>query len=142
MRGFDGSTIKIGGMGLHNNFPDGANGAQGRFLRFNETNEIKGIQIEYTGYLDDKQDPATALSVGRQLVQQDQVFAVIPNLSQYTPGDYFTQQKVPWFGWGFDATYCSPIPVGRRCTGFGYNGCLIPPDPKRMPDWAASSTST
>ena len=97
-------------MGLHNNFPDGANGAQGRFLRFNETNEIKGIQIEYTGYLDDKQDPATALSVGRQLVQQDQVFAVIPNLSQYTPGDYFTQQKVPWFGWGFDATYCSPTP--------------------------------
>lgn len=133
VRGFDGETIKIGGMGLHNNFPDGANGAQGRFQRFNETNEIKGIKIEYTGYLDDKQDPATALSVARELVQQEQVFAIVPNLSQYTPGDYLTQQKVPWFGWGFDASYCSPSPK-ETLYGFGYNGCLIPPDPKRMPD--------
>ena len=53
-------------MGLHNNFPDGDNGAQGRFQRFNETNEIKGIKIDYVDYLDDKQDPATALSVGRR----------------------------------------------------------------------------
>jgi ABC-type branched-subunit amino acid transport system substrate-binding protein len=133
VRGFDGTTLTIGGMGLHNNFPDGANGAQGRFQRFNETNEIKGIKIDYVGYLDDKQDPATALSVARQLVQQEQVFAIVPNLSQYTPGDYLTQQKVPWFGWGFDASYCSPSPK-ETLYGFGYNGCLIPPDPKRMPD--------
>jgi ABC-type branched-subunit amino acid transport system substrate-binding protein len=133
VRGFDGTTLTIGGMGLHNNFPDGANGAQGRFQRFNETNEIKGIKIDYVGYLDDKQDPATALSVARELVQQEQVFAIVPNLSQYTPGDYLTQQKVPWFGWGFDASYCSPSTSQTRY-GFGYNGCLIPPDPKRMPD--------
>ena len=133
VRGFDGTTITIGGMGLHNNFPDGANGAQGRFKAFNDDNEIKGLKIEYVGYKDDKQDPSTSLQVARELVQQDQVFAIIPNLSQYTPGDYLTQQKVPWFGWGFDASYCSPSP-SQTLYGFGYNGCLIPPDPKRMPD--------
>ena len=66
------------------------------------------------------------------------MFAIVPNLSQYTPGDYLTQQNVPWFGWAFDATYCSPTP-STSLYGFGYNGCLIPPDPKRMPDsrWPA-----
>jgi len=133
VQGFDGSTIKIGGMGIFSSFPDGDVGARARFQRFNDDKEIKGIEIEYTEYLDEKLDPTLALSNARQLVEQDGVFAIIPSLSAVMPGDYLTQRKVPWFGWAFDATYCTESP-SETSYGFGYNGCLVPDDPKRMPD--------
>ncbi|MEX0665154.1 MAG: ABC transporter substrate-binding protein [Acidimicrobiia bacterium] len=133
VQGFDGSTIKIGGIGIFSSFADGDVGARARFQRFNDDKEIKGIKIEYTEWLDEKLDPTLALSAARQLVEQDGVFAIIPSFSAVMPGDYLTQKKVPWFGWAFDATYCTTSP-SETSYGFGYNGCLVPDDPKRMPD--------
>ena len=37
-------------------------GVRGRLKRFNDTNEIPGLKIEYTEFADDKNDPATALT--------------------------------------------------------------------------------
>ena len=84
---------------------------EARFKRFNDTNEIKGVKIKYAEFADDKQDPATALNEARRLVTQDQVFAIVGDVSQFNPVEYFTQQHVPYFGWAFDNTYCSTKPT-------------------------------
>ena len=133
-RGFDGTTVTVGGLGLASNFQPGAsNGAQARIKAFNDDNEIKGVKIEFVGFTDDAQSPATALSETRRLVVQESVFAIVPTLSQYVPGDYVTQQKVPVFGWGFSPAYCSPKPTTKGWA-FGWSGCQNNPEAPVAPD--------
>jgi ABC-type branched-subunit amino acid transport system substrate-binding protein len=133
VRGFDGSTLKLAGIGIGAQFADAGTAAEARIKRFNDTNEIKGVKITWDGFVDDKQDPATALSETRRLVTQDQIFALTADTSQFNPGDYLAQQHVPYFGWAFDATYCSKTP-STKLWGFGYTGCLLNPDPSVLPD--------
>src|SRR6185312_4815698 len=54
VRGFDGTTIKVGSLGIKASLPLVGLGAQARIKRFNDTNEIKGVKLEYTDYADDK----------------------------------------------------------------------------------------
>jgi ABC-type branched-subunit amino acid transport system substrate-binding protein len=133
VRGFDGSTLKLAGIGIGAQFADAGVAAEARIKRFNDDNEIKGVQITWSGFVDDKQDPATALSEVRRLVTQEGVFALTADTSQFNPGDYLKQQHVPYFGWAFDATYCSPKP-STALWGFGYTGCLLNPSPSVLPD--------
>src|SRR5581483_11395952 len=135
VRGFDGTTIKVAGIGIQAQFGQDPIGAKARIKRFNDTNEIKGVKIDYVEFADDKQDQATALSEARRLVTQDQVFAIVGDVSQFNPGDYFKQQHVPYFGFAFDNSYCSSKP-DPTIWGFGFNGCLVPTDPSVMPDGA------
>jgi len=128
VRGFDGTTIKLAGIGIGAQFADAGTAAEARIKRFNDTNEIKGIKLSWAGFADDKQDPATTLSEARRLVTQEQVFAITADTSQFNPGDYFTQQHVPYFGWGFDATYCSHN-ASTTLWGFSFTGCLLNADP-------------
>src|SRR6516165_6772442 len=62
VRGFDGTTVKIAGIGIGAQFADAGTAAEARIKRFNDTDEIKGVKITWDGFVDDKQDPATALS--------------------------------------------------------------------------------
>jgi ABC-type branched-subunit amino acid transport system substrate-binding protein len=133
VRGFDGSTITVAGMGVVTQLPNTAVGAQARIKRFNDTNEIKGIKIKWADFADDKQDPATALSETRRLVTQVGVFALVGDISAYNPGDYLKQQKVPYFGGGFDTTYCSNKP-STDVWGFSDGGCIVPQDPSFLSD--------
>ena len=64
------------------------------------------------------------------------MFAIVPDLSDTNPGAYLNQRHVPYFGWAFDDTYCSPKPT-TALYGFGFNGCLVPAAPKRMPGTVA-----
>jgi ABC-type branched-subunit amino acid transport system substrate-binding protein len=133
VRGFDGTTIKLGGIGIAAQFADAGTAAEARIKEFNDNNEIKGIKLQWVGFADDKQDTATALSETRRLVTQEQVFAITADTSQFNAGDYLTQQHVPYFGWAFDATYCSPTP-STKLWGFGYTGCLLNPAPSKLGD--------
>ncbi|MFN8026784.1 MAG: ABC transporter substrate-binding protein [Acidimicrobiia bacterium] len=133
VRGFDGTTIKLGSMGIAAQFGNIPVGVQARIKQFNDDNEIKGVKLAYTDFADDKGDPTTALSEARRLVTQEGVFAIVGDVSQSNPGDYFKQQQVPYFGWAFDSTYCSHD-ASTQIWGFGYNGCLVPSDPAWMPD--------
>jgi ABC-type branched-subunit amino acid transport system substrate-binding protein len=126
-------TIKVAGMGNASSFGDGAVGAAARFERANEDKEVKGYTVEYADALaDDKTDPAIALTEARRLVTQEQIFALVPDLSVVTPGDYLTQQQIPWFGPGYDNTYCPES--GTMGWGFGTYGCLIRTDAKKLPN--------
>jgi ABC-type branched-subunit amino acid transport system substrate-binding protein len=136
VRGFDGSTIKVAGLAIKSNFAKSDVGAQARFKRFNDDQEIKGVKIDYVEYADSTQDPATGLSESRRLVTQDGVFAIVPDLTSVNPGDYLNQQHVPYFGYGFDNTYCSTKP-STKLYGFSYTGCTIATNPPEVADaWA------
>ncbi len=47
VRGFDGTTITVGGFGIKAQLPTSEDGAAARFKRFNDTNEIKGVKIKF-----------------------------------------------------------------------------------------------
>ena len=64
------------------------------------------------------------------------MFAIVPMVTATGPGDYMNQKKVPYFGWGFDKSYCGP---GDKLYGFGFSGCVLPPDPKKVPDFSAGN---
>jgi branched-chain amino acid transport system substrate-binding protein len=132
-RGFDGKTITVAGIGTLAQFADAEIGAEARFKRFNDTNEIPGIRINFARMADDNGDPATALTEVRRLVTQDRVFAIVPNLSAVNPGSYLKGQHVPSVGEGFDATYCSNA-ASTSVWAFGFNGCLVPDHPLVIPD--------
>ena len=132
-RGFDGTTVKVAGLGISASFPGAEVGARARILKFNETNELPGVKIEYTEFVDDKADPAVALSEARRLVTDTEVFAIVGDVSATNPGDYFKEQHVPYFGWAFDNTYCSND-GDETIYGFGFNGCIAPADPQQAPD--------
>ena len=112
VRGFDGKTITLASMGIASQFAPGIpNGVNARIQAFNDNNEIKGIKLNWTEFVDDKQDVNVSLSEARRLVTQTGVFALVGDVSQTNPGDYFKQQQVPYFGWAFDNTYCSNKPM-------------------------------
>ena len=133
VRGFDGTTIRIASLGIKSQLPGVEAGVQGRIKRFNETNELKGVKIQYAEFADDKLDPATALSEARRLVTEQKVFAIVGDVSANNPGQYLATQHVPYYGYGFDNTYCSDKPV-TNLWAFSFIGCLVPSDPKVLPD--------
>lgn len=135
VRGFDGSTITVAGMGIKAQLPLAETGAQARIKRFNDDNEIKGVKIKYAEFVSDNQDPATSLSEARRLVTQVGIFALVGDISLSNPGEYLTQEKVLNFGGGFDNTYCSPN--GKPTTklwAFGVGGCFTPSNPSFVND--------
>jgi ABC-type branched-subunit amino acid transport system substrate-binding protein len=127
-RGFDGKTITIGGMWSTSNFSGAQIGAQGYINQINKTNYLHGIKIKFAGYVNDNQDPATALSGVRQLVNQYKVFGVVPDLSAVNPGNYLKAQQILYVGGGFDGTYCSTS-VTTSLWGYSSGGCLVPSNP-------------
>jgi len=133
VRGFDGTTIRVASLGIKGQLPSVEVGARGRIKRFNDTNELKGVKIEYVEFADDKLDPTTALNEARRLVTEQKVFAIVGDASANNPGQYLAQQHVPYFGYGFDNTYCSDKP-NPAIWAFSFIGCLVPADPKVLPD--------
>jgi len=135
--GFDGKTIKVSGLVSAANFFDSPIGAQARFKAANDSGELgKGVKIEYGETADDKFDVATSINEARRLVEQNGVFAIVPMVTATGPGAYMNQKKVPYFGWGFDKSYCG---TGGSLYGFGFSGCVLPPDPKKVPDFSAGN---
>jgi ABC-type branched-subunit amino acid transport system substrate-binding protein len=137
VRGFDGTTIKVASLGIKSQLPTVDIGASGRIKRFNDTNEIPGVKLDYVEFADDNQDRATALSEARRLVAQEKVFGIVGDVSSVNPLAYFKQQHVPYFGFAFDDTYCTTKP-DPTVWGFGIDGCLVPNNPKQLADSAGN----
>ena len=102
-----GGKITVAGLGYVQTFSDAGTGAAARFQAANEKKEVKGYTFDYKELADDKNDPNTALSEARRLVTQEGVLAIVPAVSVVTPSDFLTQQQIPWFGVGYDTTYCT-----------------------------------
>ena len=132
-RGFDGKTITIGGIWGTANFSGAEVGVEGYVKQINRTNYLHGIKLKFAGYVNDGNDPATALSGVRQLVNQYKVFAIVPDLSAANPGQYLASQKILYVGGGFDYTYCS-TKVTTSLWGYSIGGCLVPQNPPVVPN--------
>jgi ABC-type branched-subunit amino acid transport system substrate-binding protein len=125
-RGVTDDTITVGGLGYAAFYQDSAVGAQARFDKANNNNEIPGgRKINFIGFRDDGSDQSKNLDEGRKLVQEDQVFAVVPVITPFLgASDFFAQNKTPFIGWGISPGFC------ENPFGFGFTGCLTPEDPK------------
>ncbi|MCU1459827.1 MAG: transporter substrate-binding protein [Actinomycetia bacterium] len=137
VRGYDGSTLKLASLGIKSQLPGVEFGSRARVKRFNDTNEVPGIKLDYTEFANDNLDRATALSEARRLVAEQQIFAIVGDTSSFNPLAYFQQQHVPYFGWAFDSTYCTDKP-DPTLWGFGIDGCLVPDSPKVVGDMASN----
>ena len=87
VRGFDGSTIKIAGYGIKSQLPGTEWGARARVKEFNDSNELKGVKINFLEFDDDGSDPASRCRCTPPR-DPDQVFALVPDVSLQTPGDF------------------------------------------------------
>jgi ABC-type branched-subunit amino acid transport system substrate-binding protein len=133
VRGFDGATVKVAGFGLKAQLGGAEWGAKARIERFNSSNEIPGLKLDFTEFADDGDDPANSLSIARRLVTSDQVFGIVGDVSATNPAPYLTQQQVPYLGAGLDSTYCSPSP-STALWGFSVLGCQVPQNPSHVSD--------
>lgn len=122
VRGVTNTTITVAGLGQSANFADSIKGAQARFDE--ETNGVFGRKIKVTEFADDKNDPNTLLSEAKRLVQQSNVFAVMPlmspNLNNAT-ASFLAQNHVPFMGWGIAQPWC------KNPYAFPFTGCIVPP---------------
>lgn len=125
-RGVTNDTITVGGLGYAAFYSDSAVGAQARFDKANNSNEIPGgRKINFVGFRDDGSDQSKNLDEGRKLVQEDQIFAAVPVITPFLgASDFFSQNKVPYIGWGIASGFCA------NPFGFGFSGCLTPENPK------------
>ncbi len=129
VRGVTPTTIKVGGLGDAQRYVGADIGARARFARENAAGGVNGRTFDYIGFRDDKGVGATNQQLGAQMVEQDQVFAVVPTItSDLGAVKTFTDQKVPCFGWAISSNFCG------NTYGFGFTGCLFPPGGRTTSD--------
>jgi branched-chain amino acid transport system substrate-binding protein len=121
LRGVTDTSITVGGLSQIANFTGIDVGAQARFDRANEEGGVNGRTIDFVGVRDDASDSTQNLNLTRELVESDEVFAVLPVASaNFLPQstDFLADNQTIFMGWGFMPGFCGPY-------GFGFNGCLI-----------------
>src|SRR5919199_4240555 len=121
--GVSSSTITLGGSvplsGIASGYKSVAIGADAYFKYVNDHGGVNGRKIQYK-YLDDEYDPSKALQATRQLVEQDNVFAIFNTLGtedNIAIRDYLKQRGVPQLfaasganTWGHDANAIGYLP--------------------------------
>lgn len=118
-RGVTDDSIKVGGLLSAQFFGDAEAGAQARFDRENDAGGVFGRKIDMIKAADDNFDPNTNIQEARRLVTQEEVFAVVPTATIVLGGaDFLEQQKVPFLGWGIDASFCD------HEYAYGWSGCV------------------
>jgi branched-chain amino acid transport system substrate-binding protein len=126
VRGVTDNQIILGGVAQLTSpagppFPGGFQGAEAVIARVNRQGGINGRKIKFVGAIDDGSDPQKNLSIVKNLVLSDHVFAVVPVISEeFLPAasNFLKAQQVPFFGWGFQPGFCG------NAYGYGFNGCL------------------
>ncbi len=121
-RGITDTTIAIGVIKTGSVFGDVEVGVRARLDRLNAEGGIDGRQIEMVQVIDDAGDPELLLAAARELVETQEVFAIVLASAVPEPPvtDYLSESAVPFFGWGFSPGFCAP-----NDWGFGFNGCLV-----------------
>jgi ABC-type branched-subunit amino acid transport system substrate-binding protein len=122
-----GETIKIGGVGYGAFYGDSAAGVEARIARANRDEELPGgTQIEFVGFEEDDSDPTENSDATQRLIQQEDVFAIVPMMTPFPAGIELAEREgVPVFGWAIGPEWCD------KEVAFGFSGgCLTPPEPE------------
>jgi branched-chain amino acid transport system substrate-binding protein len=121
VRGVTSTTITVAGI-CDPNFAGSADGAQARFDAENAKGGTFGRKYDFKGCNNDGDDSNQDLTIGKRLVQQDGVFAIVPAITPtLAAAPFFAQQKVPFVGWGISTGFCN------NPYALGFTGCIVPP---------------
>ena len=113
--------IKVGGFFSTSQFAGADIGAEARFDRANKEDQLDGARIDYVGTTNDPFDPASSLSALRQMVGDEGIDAIVPDLSPFNNAQFLASSKMFYVGYAFDDSYCTSG-VSQPVWGFGYNG--------------------
>jgi ABC-type branched-subunit amino acid transport system substrate-binding protein len=132
-RGVTDTSVKVGGM-IYSAFFSGADiGAQARIERANADGGVHGRTIEFVGVDDTNNEQAKSLAIAQRLIQQEQVFALLPvTSSEVGIVELVKREKVPFFGYGIDPAFC-----GNEWA-FGITGCVTDPHFRRVSNAAGN----
>jgi ABC-type branched-subunit amino acid transport system substrate-binding protein len=98
-------------------------GAKARFDRANREGGVNGRTVEFVGVTETGNEQAKSLAAAEKLIQQDQVFALVPVASsELGIVDLVKREKVPFFGYGIDPAFCFDE------YAFGVTGCVTDPN--------------
>jgi ABC-type branched-subunit amino acid transport system substrate-binding protein len=120
-RGITSTSISVGCVYTSADYAGYVGGIQAAFYEAN-LKGIDGRKISLVPCKDDTGGVQSNVSEVEQLVQQNQVFALLSLTEYILPGstNFLSTNQVPYYGWGFNPGFC-----GYRW-GFGWNGCLSP----------------
>ncbi len=115
--GVTATSITVGGVGYKTFYADSFTGAQARFAAQNAQGGVYGRKINLSTFIDDGGSSTANINAVHTLVQQDNVFAVLPvEDNAFSGATYLAQAKVPFFGWSVDPLWCD------NQYGFGVDG--------------------
>ena len=124
-RGVTDDSIKVGGSIYDLYYSDSRVGVEARLKEANDAGGINGRTIEFVGAENDNNETTKGLENVQRLVEQDEVFALLPVMSgNFGGGDYVVENNVPMFGWGTHPAFCG------NDVAFGFTGCVSNPDLK------------
>jgi branched-chain amino acid transport system substrate-binding protein len=119
-RGVTSNRIDVGCVDTKSDYTGYEAGIRAEISAVNKAGGVAGRTINLIPCLDDAGTVQTNVQDSQQLVNQNNVFAVL-SLSQFAlppSNNFLNQNQVPYIGWGFNQGFC-----GYRW-GFGWNGCL------------------
>jgi ABC-type branched-subunit amino acid transport system substrate-binding protein len=121
-RGITDDSIKVGGVVYDVYFGDARVGVEARLAEVNEAGGVHGRTIEVVEIANDENDANAGREITQRLVEQEEVFALLPVMSGlYGGGDYIVENDIPTFGWGVNPAFCD------NEVAFGITGCVTDP---------------
>jgi len=124
--GVTATEIHVGAVLYKAFYADGVTGFEARIKKENDAGGVNGRKIVVDAALDDGQVSDQDITAVKTLVQQDNVFAVVPVFTAaFSGATYLNANKVPFFGWSVQPIWCN------LNWGFGFwgNDC----DPQSVP---------
>ena len=105
------TTIKVGGIAAVTNqlgapYASGFDGLQAYFNYINGKGGVYGHKFQLVARLDDQDRASGDVEVARELVEQDNVFAVAPVVTDiFDSASYLASKGVPTFGWNINSQW-------------------------------------
>ena len=122
-RGVTDTTIKVGGIVYDAYYGDARVGVAARVKEANDAGGVHGRTIEVIEAENDNNEPTKGQEITQRLVEQEEVFALLPVLAgQFGGGDYIVENDIPTFGWGTHPAFCG------NTIAFGFTGCVTNPN--------------
>jgi ABC-type branched-subunit amino acid transport system substrate-binding protein len=123
------TEIRVGGLvsltgPLAQQFKGSADGAQAYFDLVNERGGVHGRMITMVEIRNDNTDPARNQEEARALVEQDEIFAVVPLATPvFASADFLAEAHMPVFGWRIQDEW------NDHDTFYGHVGTWVEIDP-------------
>ena len=109
--GVSDTEIKIGGIvgvtnPVGNPYDDSPKGLLAYIKGVNDAGGVCGRQLKYVSTVDDQSATSRNLLAARQLVEQEDVFAIAPLMTQsFGAAKYLVENNIPTFGWNIQVEW-------------------------------------